>query len=214
MTTVLLADEQTLLRDGLRRLAQDQDDLEVVGEAGDGHAALRLVRQLRPVVIVLALALPSLDGLEVTKRIILERLTTKVLMLTMHATADYAVRALRAGARGFLSKGASGNEVIAAIRQIAAGGLCLPPALSEGIPPLHGLAKEKHPLLARLSDREVQILKRIAEGRTNTHIASDLHMSLKTVEAYRARVMTKLAARSTADLIRFALRERVIADVW
>jgi DNA-binding NarL/FixJ family response regulator len=211
---VLLADDHTLLRDGLRRLLQDQEDLEVVGEAGDGHTALRLVRHLRPAVIVLALALSSLDGLEVTKRIVTERLTTAVLMVTMHATVDYAVRALRAGARGFLSKSASGNEVIAAIRKIAAGKVCLPSALSEVVPILYGPAEEKHTLLALLSDREVQVLKRIAEGRTNTYIASDLRMSLKTLEAYRARVMTKLAARSTADLIRFALRERVIADAW
>jgi DNA-binding NarL/FixJ family response regulator len=214
MVRILLADEQTLVREGLRRLIEDNADLTVVGEAVDGHTALRLWRQLRPHVTVLALALPRLDGIEVTKRILKEDQGAKVLILTIHATEDYAARALRAGARGFLGKCASGQDVLAAIRAIAAGRSFLSPTLRDVLPNLYVRdASQKAPLTV-LSDRELQILKRIAEGRSLEAIAKEIHVSGKTVEACRSRLLKKLQLGSTAELIRLALRERVIEDLW
>src|SRR5258705_1111826 len=121
MITVLLVDDHTLIRDGLRRLLQDNLDIQVVGEASDGHEALRLLRQLQPDVVVMDLSMPGLDGIEATKRALGEGVTTRILILTMHANEEYAVRVLQAGARGFIGKGAPSEDVVAAIRKVAAG---------------------------------------------------------------------------------------------
>jgi DNA-binding NarL/FixJ family response regulator len=214
MITVLLADDHALVRDGLRRLLQDCPDMQVVGEASDGQEALRLLRQLRPKVTVMDLSMPNLDGIETTKCIINEGLDTRVLILTMHANEEYAVRVLQAGARGFISKGAPSQEVVAAIRKIAAGGAYLPEELSDTLPKRYARKGTGESPLEALSDRELQVLKRLAEGCTSKEIALDLHISTKTVDTYRARLLTKLELETTADLIRFALRHGVIEDAW
>jgi len=213
MITILLADDHALVREGLRRLLQDYDDLKVVGEASDGLETLHLARQLQPNVILMDLSMPELDGIETTKRINEDGLTSRVMILTMHANDEYAVRALQAGARGFIGKGAPSQEVIEAIRKVAAGGIFLPSALVEALPKRYSRKGEKSPL-ETLSDRELQVLKRLAEGRTGREIAQELHLSIKTVDTYRARLLTKLDLSTTADLIRFALRHGVIQDTW
>jgi DNA-binding NarL/FixJ family response regulator len=214
MITVLLADDHALIRDGLRRLLQDCPDIQVIGEASDGQEVLRLLRQLHPKVTVMDLSMPHLDGIETTKCIINEGLDTRVLILTMHANEEYAVRVLQAGARGFIGKGAPSQEVVAAIRKIAAGGAYLPEALSDALPKRYARKGAGESPLEALSDRELQVLKRLAEGRTSKEIALDLHISTKTVDTYRARLLTKLELETTADLIRFALRHGVIEDAW
>jgi DNA-binding NarL/FixJ family response regulator len=214
MTRVLLVDDHALIRDGLRRLLQDCPDIEVAGEASNGQEALRLLRQLHPDVTVMDLSMPGLDGIEATKRIISEGLGTRVLILTMHANEEYAVRVLQAGARGFVGKGAPSQEVVTAIRKIAAGGCYLPADLSEALPKRYARRGGGDTPLETLSDREMQVLKRLAEGRTSKEIAQDLHISAKTVDTYRARLLTKLELETTADLIRFALRHGVIEDAW
>lgn len=214
MIKVLLVDDHALVREGLRRLLQDYDDIEVIGEACDGQEALRLVRQNQPDVTVMDLSLPGLDGIEATKRVISEGLTTRVLILTMHANEAYAVRVLQAGARGFVGKGAPSQDVVGAIRKIAAGGCYLPPALMEALPKRYARKDGGDSPLQTLSDRELQVLKLLAEGRTSREIAQDLHLSAKTVDTYRARLLAKLELETTADLIRFALRHGVIEDTW
>lgn len=214
MITVLLVDDHALIRDGLRRLLQDCNDIQVVGEAGDGQEAMRLLRQLRPKVTVMDLSMPGLDGIEATKRILNEGLDTRVLILTMHANEEYAVRALQAGARGFIGKGAPSQEVVTAIRKIATGGAYLPDELSDALPKRYARKGTGDSPLETLSDRELQVLKRLAEGQTSKEIALDLHISTKTVDTYRARLLTKLELETTADLIRFALRHGVIEDAW
>ena len=213
MIKILLADDHALVREGLRRLLQDYPDFKVVGEASDGQETLRAVRQLQPDVVLMDLSMPELDGIETTKRIVEERLPAKVLILTMHANEEYAMRVLQAGARGFIGKGALSQEVTEAIRKVAAGGISLPPALVEALPKRYVRKGEDSPL-ETLSDRELQVLKRLAEGRTGREIAQELHLSTKTVDTYRARLLTKLELNTTADLIRFALRNGVIQDTW
>jgi len=213
MITILLADPQGLVREGVRRLLEECSDLTVLGEASDGHACLRLVQQLRPDVVVMGLALPGLDGIEVTKQIANERLGTRVLILTMYAREAYAGHVLHAGARGFIGKQASRHELIQAIRTIAAGRYYLPSAFAET------LGKQDNwrdttaaSPLDLLSDREVQVLTRLAYDATSRIIAQELSMNAKTVEYYRARLLAKLHMQTTADLIRFALRHRLIDE--
>jgi len=214
MISVLLADDHTLLREMLRRLLKDSPDLQVIGEAKNGHEAVRLARELKPEVIVMDLAMPELDGIDATKQILNEKLPCKVLILTMHANEEYAVRVLQAGAHGLLGKGGAGHDVIEAIRKVSTGERYLPPALREDIIQRYSRQGDAQSPLAALTDRELQVLKRLAEGATNQQIAQDLHLSAKTVETYRTRLLSKLELDTTSDLIRFALRYGVIADLW
>lgn len=214
MVTVVLADDHLLVREGLRHLLERTGDITVVGEAGDGQAALRLIRELQPDVAVIDLAMPGLDGIEVTKCIVAEGLKARVLVLTMHATEEYAVRLLQAGARGFIGKGTSGQEVAQAIRKIAAGKRYLPVELTQELTMRPDVGSSAASPVQTLSDRELQVLKRLAEGRSSREIAQDLHISVSTVDTHRARMLAKLDVNSTADLIRFALRHRVIDGTW
>ena len=177
MIKVLLADDHTLVREGLHRLLDDCGDMEVVGEACGGQEALRMLRQLEPDVVVMDLSMPDLDGIEATKQIARENLKARVLILTMHVNEEYAVRLLQAGAHGFMGKGAASQEVAGAIRKIAAGGSYLPSMLSEGLPKRYIRRGAGLSPLGALSDREVQVLKRLAEGHVSREIAQDLHLS-------------------------------------
>lgn len=214
MISILLVDDHAIVREGLRRLLQDCADMEVVGEAGDGHEALRLTRKLQPQVAVMDLSMPELDGIETTKRLVDEGLPTKVLILTMHANEEYAIRVLQAGAHGFIGKGSPSQEVVDAIRTVATGGYALPPGIAADLPRRYLSKDSPTSPLGALSDRELQVLKHLAEGRTSREIALELHLSAKTVDTYRARLLTKLNLNTTADLIRFALRHGVIENAW
>lgn len=214
MIKVLLADDHALVREGLHRLLEDCGDMEVVGEACGGQEALRMVRQLQPDVVVMDLSMPGMDGIEATKQIVREGLKARVLILTMHTNEEYAVRMLQAGAQGFVGKGALSQEVVEAIRKVAAGGCYLPPELSEGLPRRYARRGAHTSPLEGLSDRELQVLKRLAEGHTSWAIAQDLHLSVKTVDTYRARLQAKLDLRTTANLVRFALHHGVIEGAW
>jgi two-component system invasion response regulator UvrY len=211
---VLLADDHTIVREGLRRLLEDDKDVQVIGEASDGHETLRIARKLLPDVVVMDLSMPGLDGMETTRALAKETPGVNVLILTMHANKEYAMRLLQAGARGFVSKGTSGHELLAAIRKVATGRVYLPPALSETLPYRHANRDTPVNPLEALSDRELQILKLVAEGRTGREIAQDLHLSIKTIDTYRARVLDKLGLETNADLIRFALRHGVVENLW
>lgn len=214
MITLIVVDDHALVREGLRRLLQDCPDMQVLGEASDGHEAIRLTRKLQPQVVVMDLSMPELDGIETTKRLSEEGLATKVLILTMHANEEYAIRALQAGACGFIGKGSPSLEVVDAIRKIAAGGYALPPGVAEDLPRRYLRKDSPTSPLGALSDRELQVLKHLAEGQTSKEIAQTLHLSAKTVDTYRARLLTKLNLNTTADLIRFALRHGVIENTW
>ena len=213
--SVLLVDDHAVVREGLRRILSDYPEIQVVGEAADGHEALRQVRKLAPDVAVVDLSMPSLDGIEVTRLISKEEPKTRVIVLTMHANQDYATRLLHAGAMGFVGKGAPGSEVAAAILKVANKGTYLPPDILETLP--HRMAAsaggQASPVQA-LSDRELQVLKLLAEGNTGREIGEQLHLSVKTVDTYRARLLVKLGLETTSDLIRFAIRHGVIENAW
>jgi two-component system invasion response regulator UvrY len=213
--SVLLVDDHAVVREGLRRILADHPEIKIVGEAADGHEALRQVKRLAPDVAVVDLSMPGLDGIEVTKLISKEAPNTRVIVLTMHANQDYATRLLHAGAMGFIGKGAPGSELAAAILKVANKGNYLPPEILETLP--HRMATaaagQASPVQT-LSDRELQLLKLLAEGNTGREIGEQLHLSVKTVDTYRARLLTKLGLETTSDLIRFALRNGVIENAW
>ncbi|HVN91010.1 MAG TPA: response regulator transcription factor [Candidatus Binataceae bacterium] len=213
-TKVLLADDHVLVREGVRRLLEDTGEIRVVGEAGDGHEALRLAQKLDPEVAIVDLSMPGLDGIELTRAFTQEMPKVKVIVLTMHANQEYAVRVLQAGARGFIGKGTDGNELTAAVLKVARGGTYLPPDLLDSLPERFASNKGVEDPVAALSDRELQVLKMLAEGRTGKQIGQSLHLSVKTVDTYRARLLSKLGLETTADLIRFALRHKVIENAW
>ncbi len=213
-TKVLLADDHALVREGVRRLLEDTGEIRVVGEAGDGREALRLAQKLDPDVAIVDLSMPGLDGIELTRAFAQDMPKVKVIVLTMHANQEYAVRVLQAGARGFIGKGADGNELTAAVLKVARGGTYLPPDLLDSLPERFANNKGVEDPVAALSDRELQVLKMLAEGRTGKQIGQSLHLSVKTVDTYRARLLTKLGLETTADLIRFALRHKVIENAW
>lgn len=213
--TVLLVDDHAVVREGLRRLLADYPEIQIVGEAADGHEAMRQVLKHAPDVVVMDLSMPGLDGIEVTKLISREKPKTRVVILTMHANLDYATRLLQAGAHGFIGKGAPGSDLVAAILKVANKGTYLPPEMLETLP--HRMASkvagQESPIQA-LSDRELQVLKLLAEGNTGREIGTQLHLSVKTVDTYRARLLVKLGLETTSDLIRFALRHGVIENAW
>jgi two-component system invasion response regulator UvrY len=213
--SVLLVDDHAVVREGLRRILSDYREIEIVGEASDGHEALRQVRKLSPDVAIVDLSMPGLDGIEVTKLISKEHPKTRVIVLTMHANQDYAARLLHAGARGFIGKGAPGSELASAILKVANKGTYLPPDILEALPDqmANRAAGQASPVQA-LSDRELQVLKLLAEGNSGREIGEELHLSVKTVDTYRARLLAKLGLESTADLIRFAIRNGVIENAW
>jgi len=212
--SVLLVDDHAIVREGVRRLLQDFGQIKVVGEAAEGHEALRMVRELKPDVVLMDLSMPGLDGLEITKRIIDEGLNSRVLILTMHANEHYAVRLLRAGVYGFVGKGVASEDLAKAIVKVAQGRRYVPEALLDAIPMSFSGKTTNDSPLEGLSDRELQVLKLLAEGRTGREIAQILYLSVKTVDTYRGRLLAKLELASTADLIRFALRHGVIENAW
>jgi two-component system response regulator NreC len=214
MIQVFIVDDHALVRDGLRRLLRDCPDIEVVGEAREGREAVRLVKQLQPDVVLMDLSLPGIDGLEATKQIAEAALKTQIVMLTMHANEEYALRVLQAGAQGFVAKDDPSEEVVEAIRKVAAGGTYLSPLLTEQLPKRYTRGQVKPPSLEALSDRELQVLKRLAEGQTTGGIAQDLCISVKTVDTHRAHLLEKLGLKTTVDLIRFALRNGLIEDLY
>jgi DNA-binding NarL/FixJ family response regulator len=210
---VLLVDDHAVVREGIRRLLEECRDIHIVAEASDGDEAIRMARTLLPDVAVIDLSMPGRDGIEVTRMLASELPKIKVLILTMHANEDYALRLLQAGACGFVGKGVTSSELLAAVLKVAHGGSYLQPALLETLPQRIATGALHASPVQSLSDRELQVLKMLAEGHTGREIGGCLHLSVKTVDTYRARLLAKLRLQTTADLIRFALRHGVIEDV-
>ncbi|TAK33687.1 MAG: response regulator transcription factor [Chloroflexota bacterium] len=211
---VLIVDDHAILRDGIRALLGLYDDMEVVGEAGDGLEAIDKVRQLGPDVALMDIAMPRLGGLEATLEIRRESPDTRVLILTQHDNKEYVYPMLKAGAAGYVLKKAAGTELVAAIRAIAAGGSFLHPAIARDVIDgflgrTNGVSEEAE--YEKLSDRERQILTLVAEGRSNKEIADLLCLSVKTVMGHRANVMEKLGLHSRTDLVKYAIRKGLIS---
>lgn len=209
MIKILVVDDHTLVRDSLCRLLDGEGDMEVVGQAGSGHKAVELCRELNPNVVILDYSLPDLDGLETTRQIISLELGTRVLILTMYANEEYATRLIRAGAAGFLVKAASTDELLGAIRKVARKGVYVSPSIMEKMVSRMGQTPEEAPESV-LSDREMQVLLRLAKGSTTREVSQSLSLSVSTVETYRSRILEKLNLRNNSDLTRFAIRRGLI----
>lgn len=204
---LLLADDHAVVREGLKLILNAQRDMEVVGEAEDGEAAWAQVQHLQPDVVVMDVSMPRMNGVEATLRLKQAQPGLKVLVLTMHEDESYLRQLLKAGASGCVLKRSAGQELTQAVRAVAAGGLYLDPTLANKVvdryveePSVPGDAHA-----APLSDREMEVLRLIAAGHSNKEIATQLRLSVKTVETYKARLMEKLALHSRAELVRYAL---------
>ena len=210
---VLIVDDHTLVRDGIKALLALATDIEVVGEAANGMEALEKVKECAPDVVLMDLAMPIMGGLEATRRIRKESTGTKVLALTQYDDADYVVPVIEAGAQGFITKMSAFSELATAIQAVYRGESYLSPsaatALVEEFQVKRGAEGEKD-LYQQLTNREREVLKLLAEGYTAREIADMLVVSPKTVEWYRSKLMGKLNIHNKSDLIKFAIRKRVI----
>lgn len=209
MTTirVLLADDHTLVRAGIRGLLESIDGVEVVGEAGEGHEAIRLAEALRPDVVLMDVGMPVLNGLEAAGRLASLDASIRVVILSMHNSEEYVLRALRAGCAGYLLKASAVSELEIAVRAVARGETYLSPAVSKQVVAdyVGRTGGAKDPLDA-LTPRQREILQLVAEGHTSKAIAQRLGLSFKTVEAHRAQIMERLGLHDLTALVRFAVR--------
>jgi DNA-binding NarL/FixJ family response regulator len=206
---VFLADDHAVVREGLKSLIDAQPGMTVVGEAADGLAACEQVLELQPDVVVMDVSMPGVGGAQATERIRRECPGVKVLALTVHEHKGYLRQLLAAGAAGYVLKRAAAEELVRAIRAVAAGGVYLDPALAGKVVGSFvrtPAGKEGVPEGGDLSDREAEVVRLIAAGYSNKEIASRLGLSVKTVETYKARSMEKLGLDSRADLVRYALQ--------
>jgi len=211
VTKILIVDDHAVVRSGLRMLLDDQDDLEVVGEAGDLRNAVFETRTLKPDVILMDIVMPGADGIEATAAVLKEAPEAKVLVLSMQDDARYVHEAFAAGASGYVLKEAAHSELVGAVREVAGGGRYVHPELGARLitAEAEGRAKaEADPL----SDREREVLRLLALGHTNQEIAKSLYLSVRTVETHRAHVMQKLRLESRAELVRYALEQHLLDE--
>lgn len=208
--TVMLADDHAVVRDGLRSLLEGGQDLQVVGVAGNGRDAVAEAQRLRPDIVIMDIAMPELDGVEATRRIVEKCPDTRVLILSMYLSAEHIHRALQAGAQGYVLKESAGDEVIEAIRALRAGKRYLSHRITETVIDDYLRDGANVSPIDSLSLRERDVLQLVVEGRTNAAIAQALSLSPKTVETYRARIMRKLKVRDTVELVKFAMRHGLI----
>jgi len=204
---VLLADDHTLVRAGLRGLLQGIAGVEVVGEAEDGHDALRLATELHPDVVVLDIGMPGLNGLDAATQLVRADDRIRVLILSMHSAEEYVLRALRAGCAGYLLKRSAVSELEIAVRAVARGEIYLSPSVSKQVVDDYvGRTGGSADPLEALTPRQREILQLVAEGHTSKEIAERLQLSFKTVEAHRAQIMERLDLEDVTGLVRFAMR--------
>lgn len=210
MIKVLLADDHSIVRAGLRRLIEESGDMKVVAEAADGREAIQKAREKEPDVAVIDLTMPGLDGLEVISQLKLYCPKLPVLVLTMHEEEQFVVRSLEAGARGYITKQSAPEQLVTAIRKVHAGGRYLSEAAAEALAFHAARGTLARSLLNSLSNREIEVLRGLASGRTNREIAEGFCISVKTVDAYRLRLLKKLNLRNNAELTRFAIQHRLV----
>jgi two-component system response regulator NreC len=210
---VLLAEDHTIVRKGLRSLLDGEAGIEVIGEAEDGREAIEKVQQLRPDVVLMDITMPGLNGLEATRQIKKRFPEVKVVVLTVHANEEYIFQILRAGASGYLVKQAAPTELLSAIQAAYRGESFLSPSISKKVIEEYiqqAEATAEQDSYDQVTNRQREVLQLIAEGHSNREIAELLHISVKTVETHRANLMDKLDIHSTAELTQYAIRKGVI----
>ena len=211
---ILLADDHTVMRDGLRALLERQPDIEVVAEAADGRECVRLAEEQSPDVVVMDIAMPNMNGIEATRRIMADRPRTAIVILSMHQDESYVLRALKAGAKGYLLKDSLRADVIEAIRAVAQGRSFLTRKIGRILQEDYVRQLQNRGLddtYDLLTAREREILQLIAEGRTNKEVATLLNLSVTTVETHRTHILQKLGLHSVPELILYAVRKGIIA---
>jgi len=201
--TVLLVDDHSLVRRGFRRMLEDEADIEVIGEAGDGEESVKLAKKLRPQVVVMDCALPGMNGLDATRQIIDQSPETSVLMLSMHSESTWVRQAIEAGAKGYVLKNAMDLELGPAIRKIAAGETIFDPKVEQKTT----LRGERN---SALTQRELEVLQMIVDGKSNKEIAIALELSANTVAVHRANIMNTLGIHKTAELVVYAIRAGLV----
>jgi DNA-binding NarL/FixJ family response regulator len=204
---VLLADDHTLVREGLRQLLGSTADIRVEGEAANGEEALALARAHDYDVAVLDMSMPGLSGIDLIKRLRAEKPRLRLLVLSMHAEEQYAVRALKAGALGYLTKDSASSQLASVIRKVASGGVHISESAAAQ---LVGAANNGEAMPhTRLSDREFEVFRLLVAGESPTGIAERLHLSIKTVSTHKTRILEKMGMESTADLVRYAVENKL-----
>jgi len=204
---ILLADDHTIVRQGLKLILSAHDDLEVVGEAANGREAVELAGKLRPDVVLMDVQMPELNGIEATKQMVAANPRVRILVLSMHKEAVYVREILRAGARGYILKDAIDTELLNAVRSVANGDGYISPAVSGA---LNDKVKNSNSPVDLLSGREREVLLLIAEGKTNKEIATRLNLSVYTVDSHRGKIMEKLNLHSAGELVRFAMKQGLV----
>ena len=210
MIRVLLADDHSIVRAGLRRIVEESGEIEVVAEASDGREAVLAVRKEKPDVAVIDISMPVLDGLEVITQLKSESPEVPILVLTMHEEHQYVVRAIETGAMGYITKQSAPEQLVKAIQRVHSGSLFLSDEAAEALALRVAKGSKSQSPLETLSTRELQVLRRLAMGNTNREIAEAYHISIKTVDTYRFRLLKKLKLRNNADLSRFAIQNNLI----
>lgn len=205
MIRVLIADDHEIVRDGLKRILAATPDLQTAAEAASGDEALALVKAGDYDLVMVDMSMPGLSGIDLIKRLRLERPKLRILVLSMHGEQQYAARALKAGAAGYLNKDSAAEMLVGALRKIAAGGVHIPEATAATL--LRSSGKPPH---EALSDREFEVLRLLAAGLGPTEIGDKLHLSVKTVSTHKAHILEKLHAGSIAELVRYALDHKLI----
>ncbi|SKD01879.1 two component transcriptional regulator, LuxR family [Burkholderia sp. CF099] len=211
MIKVLLADDHTLVRDGLRHILQSASGFEVAGEASDSGTTIALIRATEAHVLVLDLSMPGRNGVDLIKQIKDEKPALRILVLTMHAEQQYAVRAFKAGASGYMTKESASAELVGAVTKVASGGVYVSLAMAERFAqhlnePVEALPHH------RLSDREYDVFRRIVSGQSITEIAHELCVSVKTISTHKTRILEKMQMPNENGLVRYAIRHKLIDD--
>jgi DNA-binding NarL/FixJ family response regulator len=211
MIRVVIADDHTIVREGLRQLLQASVDFDIVSEARDGHEVMQRVRELDFDVLLLDMSMPGKSGMELIKQVKSERPRLRILVLSMHQEHQYAVRAIKAGASGYLTKESASSQLAAAIRKVACGGAFISAEVAEqlalgAMPQAEGLPH------TALSDREYQVFRLLVSGRTVSSIGEQLNLSVKTVSTHKARLMEKMGVANQTELVHYAIRHRLIDE--
>ena len=209
MVRIVVADDHTIVREGLKQILAGQPDFEVVAEAADGHEVMKRVRELDFDVLLLDMSMPGKSGVELVKQVRSEKPKLRILILTMHEEHQYAVRAIRAGASGYLTKEGASSQLVTALRKVASGGAYISAEVAEQLA-LNAMPDAAGPPHERLSDREFQVFRMIAEGKSVSEIAERLNLSVKTVSTHKANVLQKMNMTNQGELIRYAIENNLV----
>jgi DNA-binding NarL/FixJ family response regulator len=208
---LIIADDHTVLREGLCELLEKKGDYQVIGQAADGRQLLKMLAESSPDIVIMDLAMPNLDGLAALEQLATQPSTPPILVLSANESSSNVRAALKAGAKGFIPKNAASKELEFAIDSILQGKTYLSPSITESLMTSGGIGDSEHSQLSVLSQREIEILQHLAQGKPNREIAKTLHISTRTIDTHRANILKKLNARTNADLVRIAIANNLVS---